>query len=178
MAKIRKTKQGVDIWLSANDTYNWAHRAGNSWLCSYLSGKRLFVQLDSKGDLMDYTINGKTDSNCPSDEFNAIIADYTKDPPTKVIFRKFKSGDFKGDIIALFPEIAATLPGYTCQSYLHVGQHGSAGPMLIVNCTKPATPEEYADLQKELTEQIGYTLRTVKRFTYSDQQKRQDQCKR
>ena len=42
---------------------------------------------------------------------------------TKVIFRKLKDGD----IIALFPELPGDMnPYHTCESYMHVGQHGAA----------------------------------------------------
>lgn len=68
---------------------------------------------------------------------------------TKVIYRKFKDGD----IIALFPEIESDPMG-NILSYMHVGQHGSAN-IGIVYQTKPATPEEYAKLHKELIN-IGY----------------------
>ena len=82
---------------------------------------------------------------------------------TKVIFRKFK----EGDIIALFPELPGTNDPYTCESYMHVGQHSSAS-IDIVSITKPAKPDEYADLLAEL-KRIGYDdLRIAKRFTYGD----------
>ena len=54
---------------------------------------------------------------------------------TPVIFRKFSNGE----IIALFPYIAGNNDGYTCQSFIHVGQHGSADPHLVMRMTKPAT---------------------------------------
>ena len=79
---------------------------------------------------------------------------------TIVVFRKFKDGE----IIALFPDIPETYPG-DCQSYLHVGQHGAANYAYLVRyITTPATPEEYADLQEELTS-IGYNLDIKKRIT-------------
>jgi len=79
---------------------------------------------------------------------------------TKVIFRKF----INGDIIALFPEIegGANQKG-ECMSYMHVGQHSGAAYALIYN-TKPAKPDEYADLFAEL-EGIGYNLDVKKKIT-------------
>lgn len=88
---------------------------------------------------------------------------------TKVIFRKFKDGD----IIALFPQIAGNVLGYDCLSYMHTGQHGAASPGLV-STTKPATDLEYAVLEEELTQQIGYNLKICKRFTYKDFQKRRE----
>ena len=78
--RIIKSEDSIDgnvkLWLSTNDTYNWAHRAGALWPCSFLSGKRLFAEFDCKGDLIDGTTNGKHGCNCPSDEFNAITTDF------------------------------------------------------------------------------------------------------
>lgn len=64
----------VTLWLSANDTYNWAHRSGSSWPCSQLSGRRLMAQFDSNG-LCDITIDGRN-RDCDATEFNAITSDY------------------------------------------------------------------------------------------------------
>lgn len=71
---------------------------------------------------------------------------------TKVVFRKYKDN---GDILALFPEIDEG--NYACSCYESVGQHGSADYNHCISITKPAKPEEYVSLQKEL-ESIGYNL--------------------
>jgi len=88
------------------------------------------------------------------------------EPKTKVIFRVFK----EGDVIALFPAISDSVNGYLCLSYQHIGQHGSADPM-ITNNTRLAKPAEYADLLAEL-KQTGYNLQIVKRFTQKDYETR------
>jgi hypothetical protein len=67
-------------------------------------------------------------------------------------------------VIALFPGLAGTADPYTCTAYVHVGQHTSADPHHVVNSTRPATAEEYADLKREL-EQRGYVLRMVHRLS-------------
>ena len=72
--KVQKHGNTIKVWLSANDTYAWANRSGESWPCSYLANKRLFAKFQG-GDLVDISVNGK-DSDVPSDEFNAIIEDY------------------------------------------------------------------------------------------------------
>ena len=78
---------------------------------------------------------------------------------TIVIFRRFPDGD----VIALFPCLPAEcLDPWPCQSYMHVGQHGAADP-LIVHDTRPAQPPEYASLKAEL-EQHGYRLIVRRRF--------------
>lgn len=65
------------IWLSANDTRDWAHKAGASWPCSTLSGKHLFAEFEPSGDLVEFNLNnGRGDQDCPADELNAIVADH------------------------------------------------------------------------------------------------------
>ncbi len=82
----------------------------------------------------------------------------------KVIYRKY----YDGEIIALFPQIAAGChSGWECQSYMHVGQHGAATPSIVIKQTKLATPNEYRKLQSEL-KQIGYNPKPTKRFTQKD----------
>lgn len=81
---------------------------------------------------------------------------------TVVIFRKVPANYCSADeeVIALFPEIPATMNPNECQSYVHYGQHGAA--MASGHNWKLATPEEYAPLKKEL-ESIGYNLDIRKR---------------
>lgn len=82
---------------------------------------------------------------------------------TKVIYRKFP----EGDVIALFPELPGDSSPHTCLSYQHIGQHGAASTDLS-RSTTPATPAEYADLEREL-QSIGYDdLKVYSRFTRQD----------
>lgn len=91
---------------------------------------------------------------------------------TKVIFRKFKDGE----IIALFPQEPATRDGWGCLSYMHVGQHGSADPM-IVHGTKPAKWNEFVELLREL-QSIGYNdLAVCNRFTRYDYNVRKERAR-
>lgn len=83
----------------------------------------------------------------------------TKKDITKVVFRKFRDGQ----IIALFPGIAWNAAGDLC-SYMHIGQHGPASPLLVYD-TKPATEQEYKPLFDELTQYFGYVLKVCKRIT-------------
>lgn len=73
---------------------------------------------------------------------------------TPVIFRKWPKRE-GGDIIALFPTLVGTMDPYTCESYEHIGQHGSADPQGVMRRTEPTKPAEYADLMEEL-KSIGY----------------------
>lgn len=82
---------------------------------------------------------------------------------TPVMFRAWKKKD-GGGVIALFPTIPADVGGVYCQSYEHVGQHGGALLLGVIEATRPASPEEYAPLLQELLS-IGYDLKVVKRTT-------------
>lgn len=75
----------------------------------------------------------------------------------KVVFRKFNDGQ----VIALFPELPCDDRG-NITSYMHIGQHAPAS-RFIVHDTKPANPEEYADLHAELL-RIGYDLEIRKKL--------------
>lgn len=74
----------------------------------------------------------------------------------KVLFRMWEK-----DVIAIFPEIVGNDP-VTCQSYMHVGQHGACDPNHVIRRSRPATPAEYADLKAEL-ESRGYVLQVIQR---------------
>jgi hypothetical protein len=77
--RIKRHDDGTVLWLSAEDTYNWANRPDNAWPCSFLSGRRLFAAFDANGDLADMAIDGgKGDQDCPADEFDAITKDALK----------------------------------------------------------------------------------------------------
>ena len=75
---------------------------------------------------------------------------------TPVIFRKFKDN---GDIIAIFPTLPGTNDVNTCQSYMHVGQHGSMD-VSIASIAVLAKPREYMHLKREL-QGLGYKLRVI-----------------
>ena len=79
---------------------------------------------------------------------------------TKAIFRKFKDD---GSIIAMFPEELGTNSPYTCECYMHIGQHSTCDPVYVIQMTKLAKSEEYQYLKKEL-ESISYKLKIIKRY--------------
>ena len=62
---------------------------------------------------------------------------------------------FKGEILALFPDLIESRDGTKIQSYARVGQHSPACKSLL-RCKK-ASLEEYQALKTEL-ESIGYKL--------------------
>ena len=98
-----------------------------------------------------------------SNKMNAEVAPVKAGNKTKVLFRMFN-----GEVIALFPQVAATIgTPWHCQSYAHVGQHGPADCREVMRASRPAKPGEYRDLAIELR-RIGYHLQIVKRCTAAD----------
>jgi hypothetical protein len=73
-----------------------------------------------------------------------------------VIFRTWKSGQFKGHVDALFPTMMADSGNRYITSYAHVGQHGQADYYFMVSQTRSSKPEEYKPLLKELRTLVGY----------------------
>jgi hypothetical protein len=66
----------------------------------------------------------------------------------RVIFRAERSGPFKGDVTAVFPDNPWNHHGgMAC--YAHIGQHSGCS-LGWYRTTRPATPEEYAPLLAEL----------------------------
>lgn len=83
---------------------------------------------------------------------------------TPVIFRKWNNGQ----IIALFPCEPGTYCSDTCGSYEHIGQHGSATPDSVMLMTRPAKPEEYTALKRELeSAPFGYRFKVCARMSRS-----------
>jgi hypothetical protein len=70
-----KNADSYSLWLSADDTYRWANRAGGWWPCSDISGKRLCVQVDSNG-LVGVFVNGSGDADIDGNELDAIVSDF------------------------------------------------------------------------------------------------------
>ena len=75
-----KANRGPDgstkLWISSPETAEWACEPGKRWPCSYLAGRRLYVEFDASGDLVDCAVNGEHDENVPGDEFSALTSDF------------------------------------------------------------------------------------------------------
>jgi hypothetical protein len=86
---------------------------------------------------------------------------------TVVIFRKWPASD--GGIIALFPyEPADVEDPMWAGSYMDQGGYGRANYWIVMDGTSPASPDEYAALQRELeSEPLNYRL-TVRVRTPKD----------
>ena len=73
----------INLNLSANDTYNWAHRSGSSWPGSTLSDHRVLAIFDTNG-LVDLAIDGKDAPDwIDGNELSAICADHLNKPLRK-----------------------------------------------------------------------------------------------
>ena len=85
---------------------------------------------------------------------------------TDVIFRVDTSKDWKGTVYALLPHDVSTLDGLV-GTYQHVGQHSSADYRYCVSKSRLATPQEYADLKKEMENGHGYNFKVIKKQNHS-----------
>jgi hypothetical protein len=66
-----------------------------------------------------------------------------------VIFRAERSGDFRGQVTAVFPTLPSDTAGRQMTCYAHVGQHSGCSVDWYQG-TRPATEEEAAPLLAEL----------------------------
>ena len=73
--RVKINQNTVQLWLSANDTADWATRPGQAWPCSDICGHALYAEFD-KGGLVSIKIGLGVERTCGSTEFNAIVADY------------------------------------------------------------------------------------------------------
>lgn len=82
MARIKGDHAFTRLWLSANDTYDWAHRPRAQWPCSTLAGHRVYAEFQN-GDLVDLRVdgrwNGRTAERIDGDEFNAMTSDFLRE---------------------------------------------------------------------------------------------------
>lgn len=79
--RLQDSGNAVTLWVSARDTYDWAHRIGAAWPCSTLSGKRFVATFDTNG-LLDLTVNGRYPSeslDIDGNELSAICSDLLRD---------------------------------------------------------------------------------------------------
>lgn len=89
------------------------------------------------------------------------------EPVMEVVFRVWNPPGLVGscrEVLALFPydyeDAAATI----CSSYEHNGGHGGASYSACIRRTRPAKPEEYAQLKRELeSEPYNYRLKVIQR---------------
>lgn len=85
---------------------------------------------------------------------------------TPVLFRVHRAPMKHGsDVTAVFPCEPADYAGRTMSCYAHIGQH-SGCDFGWYHQTRPAKPEEYADLKRELeSAPYGYRLKVYQKIT-------------
>ena len=73
-----------------------------------------------------------------------------KDKPEtiEVMFRKYT--DKSAEVLAVFPYEDHDRAGTFVTCYAHIGQHGGAQMAHVHSATRPAKPDEYAALLREL----------------------------
>lgn len=112
-----------------------------------------------------------------------VVAVYGKDPDEEleeiipVLFRVDKAKSGFEDPFAVFPTLPGTHEPWTCTYYASYGGHGSGDVFYMINKTRPARPEEYADLKEKL-EKIGYRMVVRKRISYKMYLKRVEELNR
>ena len=67
-----------------------------------------------------------------------------------VIFRAERSGEFKGQVTAVFPTCTADYAGQQFTVYAHIGQHSGGTLPWYRDRTRAARPDEFAALALEL----------------------------
>lgn len=113
----------------------------------------------------DQNRDSKSEAFIPEDEDAAVDRFIEFVRPVPVMFRVSRNDS--SDVYALFPDQAGTVgdPG-SCTCYQHVGQHSAADYRGCINSSRPATPDEYLSLKKELERApYHYRLHVVSRQT-------------
>jgi len=83
-----------------------------------------------------------------SEDEESELRDRYESEPVPVLFRVDKPGTHCDDVTAVFPTLPGSPGEMTC--YARVGQHGSCTAAWMLADTRPAKPEEYAALKREL----------------------------
>ena len=82
----------------------------------------------------------------------------------RVAFRANTSPEFDDEITAVFSGVQEWNGRLMC--YATIGEHSMCHRDWYTGCTRPATPEEYAPLKREL-EGKGYDVTVVQRVKWS-----------
>jgi len=170
---------GIEFSYTVEDYHREVMR--DMFHCAIEEARKFLVSIPKSKSEQRFEMALRKIATAPKAEWNKVATAYQniaiealdgkpiEEPETLVIFRKFRDG---GDIVALFPEMEEGQN--LCNSYQHVGQHGSASYAWLVGgpnrITVPAKPGEYADLLAEL-ESIGYTnLKIMKKWMRGNRQ--------
>ena len=98
---------------------------------------------------------------------------------TPVIFRVHRSPKTHGsEVTAVFPCEPADRLGNKMSCYAHIGQHGACDFGWYYE-TRPAMPDEYADLKRELeSAPYGYRLKVYRKITPALRRRFDDEVRR
>lgn len=82
--KTQITESRIKLWLSKQDTWDWAMRPNDIWPGSRLSSHRLFAEFDENG-LIDMSIDGHSAvfPDVTTTELNAITSDFLRNKLAK-----------------------------------------------------------------------------------------------
>ena len=84
---------------------------------------------------------------------------------TEMMFRKQKSGDFKGIIFVIMPYEIADIHG-NVMSYQTDGQHSAVTYDLAMKKSVPAKKKEFKKLKKELESFYDYNIKIIQRRSF------------
>ncbi len=65
----------VKVWITAGETWAWAHRPGDSWPGSDLAGRRVFAEFDRNG-IVDLAVDGSSEWDGTATELSACCSDH------------------------------------------------------------------------------------------------------
>jgi len=138
------------LYIVANSNDNAKTKLAKRFLKQYAKLERIIGDNDNPFNIV---VANQTNL---CEQFKNDMQNYTE--TTEVQFRLFR-----GEVTAVFPYIIESPNNVMC--YVHNGQH-SVCNWNFNAISKPATPEQYADLYKEL-ESIGYKLKVIKRRNHA-----------
>lgn len=104
----------------------------------------------------------------------------TRTVVTEVIFRRWKEGMGNG-VIAIFPGVCnSESDSRTCESYMHVGQHGTCDPYVVIDrttlCDRDNSGAEFLKQQLESAPYF-YKLKRISRHQQRHQDEREETVK-
>lgn len=165
LAALRAEPRRFRLELQKLDSGGY-DRGGAYW--GHMRGCPLYFALSDDGRVFRAFRNSKIKTRADAlaalrEEFPKSYTHTEKRERTRVVFRVWRD---TGDVIALFPDEAAThheSARISCGSYMHVGQHSAADYSHVMRATRPATAEESAPLARELeAAPYFYDLRIVR----------------
>lgn len=153
------TRETMKFWGDTRASFGVVHIGGRVFITRKRKGRTDAGRALKLGGLRELDrVRGCIGVELSESEVAELYA-----PPVPVLFRAEKRGEFKGQVTAVFPTLPGSPGMLTC--YAHVGQHGSCSKAWLAD-TRPATPDEFAALKRELeSAPFHYRLKVVKRIS-------------